>query len=29
VQQMTQGLVALRQSVEQLAAGQDQIAREI
>jgi hypothetical protein len=26
---MTQGLVALRQSVEQLAAGQDQIAREI
>ena len=29
VQQMTQGLVALRQTVEQLAAGQDQIAREI
>jgi len=29
VQQITQSLAALRQTVEQLAAGQDQIAREI
>jgi hypothetical protein len=29
VQQMVQNLAALRQTVEQLAAGQDQIAREI
>jgi hypothetical protein len=29
VQQITQNLAALRQTVEQLAAGQDQIAREI
>src|SRR6516165_11060019 len=29
VQQITQSLAALRQTVEQLAAGQDQIAREV
>jgi hypothetical protein len=29
VQQMAQGLTALRQTVEQLAAGQDQVKREI